>query len=905
VPNAAHNTLRIEGSSHVRLCANIDSVVLWAWPGHTERIRAVSQSDKVIPNHRLRRERELRNWSQEEVAEQIGTTFVTVSRWERGITVPSRYHRTKLCTLFGKSAEELGLSQYAPHSDPDDGGAAYPHWFLHEPRTQPSMPTVELSNTTLPPIIARGAQTLIGRKELLSQIKGQLLGGLSPVALMGLPGVGKTALAVALINDHEILNRFGDGVLWAGLGPQPNVLGLLGAWGAALGLTPTELSRLSGVEDRARAIRSVMGTRRMLLVIDDAWEAESGLAFKVGGPQCAYLFTTRFPAVALRVAGDAFTVVQELSDTEGVALLEQMAPEVVKSEPNDSRVLVSSVGGLPLALALMGRYLSVQAHSGQPRRVHGALDRLKRTTERLRLAEPTSPGERPPSLRASTYLSLEAVIEVSDQLLSEPARAALRALAIFPAKPNSFAEEAALAVSAASEDTLDALSDAGLLESSGPGRYTLHRTIADYARHRLTDAAPAERLVDHFVPFMEAHARDYPALDLESNNVLAALQVAHERGYHRALVRGVVAVAPYLKARGLYSVAETLLRRAEQCARALGDGGRLARIVMHLGRVAELEGEATRADELYAEGLRIAREIGDREATCAVLSYWGGAMVNYCDYERAERYIREGLTLARELGHQQRISVHLRLLGEIADSRGEYARGEALAQEGLVIAQEIGDWENVSALLQNLGAKAERCGSYDQAERHYADGLDAAHAIDHRQRISALLINRGSLATRRQRYDEATALNQEGLDLARLIGDRHGISSALRNLGVIARCQERHDAAEAFLSESLDVARTIGHPWLVSEALSEWGELLWQQQHVDKASARFQEALAIARKVQVHELVAMALYGLARIAAAHGDRAAGRQQGQESLDAYAAMGHARAREVSQWLATVQ
>jgi len=108
----------------------------------------------------------------------------------------------------------------------------------------------------------------------------------------------------------------------------------------------------------------------------------------------------------------------------------------------------------------------------------------------------------------------------------------------------------------------------------------------------------------------------------------------------------------------------------------------------------------------------------------------------------------------------------------------------------------------------------------------------------------------------------------------------------------------------AFLGESLDVARTIGHPWLVSEALSEWGELLWQQQHVDKASARFQEALAIARKIQVHELVATALYGLARIAAAHGDRAAGRQQGQESLDAYAAMGHARAREVSQWLATV-
>ena len=50
-----------------------------------------------------------------------------------------------------------------------------------------------------------------------------------------------------------------------------------------------------------------------------------------------------------------------------------------------------------------------------------------------------------------------------------------------------FAEEAALAVSQAPVEALDVLFDAGLLESSGAGRYTLHQTIADYANAHLAE----------------------------------------------------------------------------------------------------------------------------------------------------------------------------------------------------------------------------------------------------------------------------------------------------------------------------------------------------------------------------------------------------------------------------------
>src|SRR5579859_6310305 len=58
---------------------------------------------------RLRREREQRAWTQNEVAERIGTTQINISRWENGITFPGPYYRQKLGELFEKSIQELGL----------------------------------------------------------------------------------------------------------------------------------------------------------------------------------------------------------------------------------------------------------------------------------------------------------------------------------------------------------------------------------------------------------------------------------------------------------------------------------------------------------------------------------------------------------------------------------------------------------------------------------------------------------------------------------------------------------------------------------------------------------------------------------------------------------------------------
>lgn len=67
----------------------------------------------MAPNRRLRQARELRGWSQAKVAGQIGTDATTVSRWERGLFAPTPYFRERLCVLFGKNAEDLGLLETA------------------------------------------------------------------------------------------------------------------------------------------------------------------------------------------------------------------------------------------------------------------------------------------------------------------------------------------------------------------------------------------------------------------------------------------------------------------------------------------------------------------------------------------------------------------------------------------------------------------------------------------------------------------------------------------------------------------------------------------------------------------------------------------------------------------------
>ncbi len=491
----------------------------------------MKKDSKPVPNQRLREERELRGWSQKYVTDQIGVDPYYLSRWERGTATPSPHYRQKLCLLFGKNEKELGLLQEERSTSSEQLPAEAAVEGVSQAKglsISAALSALSGSKTVVRdpaiPIPSAEITQLVGRDEVLSQLKARLCSGSGSLstALNGLPGVGKTALAIALVHDTEVSNHFRDGILWSGLGPQPDVLALLSRWARLLGIDPTQVAGLTSIENLTTALHIAIGMRRILLVIDDAWDIEEALDFRVGGPRCSYLLMTRFPYIALRFAAEGAKIIQELSEHDGVRLLAQLAPRSVTSNPPAARALVRSVGGLPLALTIIGKHLRAQSLSGQPRRIQAAMERLRTAGERLRLSEPQAVLERSPNLPKGVPVSLQAVIGISEQQLDDQAKQTLSALGVFPAKPNSFSEEAALAVCQVPVETLDMLSDAGLLESGGPDRYTLHPTIADYAKMHLMDASAYARMAEYFASYVEAHKKDHALLEQESSNLYAA-----------------------------------------------------------------------------------------------------------------------------------------------------------------------------------------------------------------------------------------------------------------------------------------------------------------------------------------------------------------------------------------------
>jgi transcriptional regulator with XRE-family HTH domain len=468
----------------------------------------------------LRAERIQHGWSQAKLAEELGVDTRTVRRWERGQAIPFPYYRQKLSLLLGKTAEELGLpsdidednameeaSPLVTQSIPSD--TLTPTSFLADPAILPT-----LGNTT----------SLLGRDSLLLHVKEHLLAEDHPAftALHGLPGSGKTALAAALVVDQQIQAHFSDGILWAGLGEHPNVLGELARWGRLLGVTPTQVENIRSWEAWGRALRATIGTRRFLLVIEDAWSVEDALAFQIGGPQCCHMLTTRLSQIAFTFAQQGSIFVPQLQETDGLALLTRFVPHLVEQDLKGTRALVQAVDGLPLALTLMGSYLVFQSSIGQPQPMQRALAQLHDAEEHLRMSMPNVPGERSSNLAEAIPLCLHAALALSNQRLSQQAHTTLRTLATFPPKPSSFSEEEALAASQQPAETLDELCDAGLLESSGSDRYSLHQTVVSYIRTQSEVSIALQQQVNHDLQVYQ-QATDLQIQQQEMHSLIASL----------------------------------------------------------------------------------------------------------------------------------------------------------------------------------------------------------------------------------------------------------------------------------------------------------------------------------------------------------------------------------------------
>ena len=846
---------------------------------------------KPKANTRLKRERELRGWSQAKVAMELGIDPTTVGRWERGLSLPYPHFREKLCTLFGKSVRELGL--------------------LGE-KTDERYEQAEILHTLYPPLAfydhaiplqPGGSTAFVGRETLMARLKQQLRESeRSPlIGLNGLPGVGKTTIAVQLIHDKEVRAWFSDGILWAGLGPRPQIAGHLSRWATLLGVDATIVKQNDSNNVLTKRIRAAIGMRRMLLVIDDAWSLEDVLALSVGGPNCACLLTTRLPPLAL-ASHEAITV-PELDEDESLALLVRLASEEVTNEVPMLQKLVHSVGGLPLALTLMGSYLRVQTYNKQPRRLHMALQRLSDEKERLHLSKPLGVLDHHTALSYDTPLSLQSVIAISDQRLSEQARQALLALSVMPAKPRSFSEEAALAVSALPADALDELCDAGLLECTNSNRYTLHQTIADYARLHLHDIVPYRRLVTYFVQYVTEHQKDYRALGQESGNILTALDIAYEQEMKTEFVRGVNALSAFLCIRGLYGLAEPHLQRAHQLALSLSDTDGVLMSSQYLGEIAEKRGDYIQAKTYFQEGLLLARREQQYEHIVLLLAKLGNVAYHLGNEAQIEASIQECLALQRQHEDVVQVSLFLVTLGAGAVRRGNIAQADTYLQKGLALARQTKNEEQICLLLLHIGAVAEHSGDFVQAESVLEEGLALARHMKHYEYMVALLTVLGVTVEQRGMYEQTDAYFEEGLKLARQIANPMRTGILLAHLGRRAGEQSEYEKAKAYYQEALALGQRIAHVSLKLVVLNNWGGTYLQMHNLEAAALAFHEALALTPEGQ-HEFSARTYYGLARIAEGQHNFDEAKRFGEASLHAFEALGHHQAHEVRAWLNTL-
>jgi len=762
-------------------------------------------------------------------------------------------------------------------------------WLLH------------LQTPIIDPLIPPASLSLVGRDVELSHLKEHLRSE-AVISLNGLPGVGKTTLAVAVAHDPEIRTHFPDGVLWAPLGTTPDPFGQLRRWGALFGLHESQIDS-GNMDTLAQAVRNAIGQRHMLLILDDAWTMEDVLAFEIGGPHCAYLVTTRFSTVATQRARSELMVLSELSTEQSLDLLHLLAPQVVEGETSKTRALAEAVGGLPLALTLMGNYLRWQASSGQSRRIQQALERLNHAAARLHLSEPRGPLQRHPSFEAGQLLSLHAIIALTDQYLSEQARAALYALCVLPHKPDIFSRAATLAVGTCSTEVLDALIDTGLLESGGNGYYTLHQTIADYARLHLHGTAPHERLIQYAHDVLTTHRTDYELLDVESGTILAALEAAYTLGKKEELVRNVCDFTSYLLVRGNYSLAERHLQRAHDAAVALADDPGIITTFLYLGQIAQKQGNYEQAERDFQKALTLARKNNDPEYISAALNDLGSATWKQGNYTQAEAYLKEGLLLARQIEDAERMCDLLQALGAVAASRGDYLQSEAYLQEGVNLARQTGDKKRLCALLMSLGVTVSEQGEVAQGEISLQEGLALARAIGHKEWICAFLCNLGAAATVQERYAQAEMYQREGLSIARQIGHHEWMSMLLLNLGETAMAQEKYVQATLYFQETVKLVQHLGRPQLTARALYELGNLYLKQQEIEQAETTFQEMLDSIPQGDL-ELHALSRYGLARLSAAQGNFQKARQLGEASATAFESMKHHEAKQVRGWLASI-
>jgi tetratricopeptide (TPR) repeat protein len=521
----------------------------------------------------------------------------------------------------------------------------------------------------------------VGREALLEDMIRRLNGGENAaLSASGKGGVGKTTVAVAIAHSQAIYQHFTDGVLWAGLGPKPDVMSALASWGDAL---KTDVTGYVDADQRAWAIRNAIGLRRFLLVVDDAWQKEAALALRCGGPNCRHLLTTRDDTIARAFAGATGTErVPELEETPAFELLQQLAPEACATNPDAARRLARDVGGLPLVLELLGGYLGTPEHSLFPELIASAFTELTDPRRRLELAQ------RRLASRETQEITLRDVISLSLEGLPERAIHAFYALGSFAPKPESFSRKAAEAVTGADAATLAQLWSRNLLEYEN-GNFAVHQTIGDVAREHM-DREAQRRHATHYLDRTWEASYDWKSTEGDYGQITWAFDKIDSS---EQVFQYIWGFATYQRLKGLWRDALEWIYRGTCIAEEQDDTATLAVLLNNTGYAYYNLGEFKKALAHYMRALPLIRKVEDRASEAANLNNMGLVYDSLERYTKALECYERALPITCEIGDRRAEATTLGNIGTVYDALHKPERALRHHRRALPIHQKLGDRE--------------------------------------------------------------------------------------------------------------------------------------------------------------------------------------------------------------------
>jgi predicted ATPase len=596
--------------------------------------------------------------------------------------------------------------------------------------------------------------TFVGREQEIAEVQRQLA-TTHLLTLTGSPGVGKTRLALeaaARLRDCSAGSgqTYADGVWLVELAALADPALVPQTAAAALGLPENPCRPL--VQTLAEFIKP----KAMLLLLDNCEhliDACAALAESLlrACPRLRILATSR---EALRIAGETCWRVPSLTlpdprqpaRTDHLTAYEAVrlfldraaaaAPGFVLSDQNAPALaqVCQRLDGIPLAIELAAVRVKVLS----PGQIAARLD------DRFRLL---AAGSRMALPRQQT---LQALVDWSHDLLSEPERILFRRLSVFAGGWTLAAAEATCAFGVGTDagpevspeevlDLLGNLVDKSLVvvEQHLEGtRYRLLETLRQYAAEKLRAASEEEGVRrqhrDWFAGFVERQIERlsgpqqgevFARLEAEHDNLRAALDWCEvEPGGWEAGAQLADELRWFWGLRG--HVREGRERLDRLLALATERTAGRARALSAAGNLAQHVGEFDRAAALLEDSLEIWRELGDKRGAAVALARFGQLEQSRGDYDRAWMLLEESRRMCPDVGTVSGLDAPLAVyLAQVAKNRGDHARAIPLFEECLGQARARGDRHAASSVLRSLGELTQARGDYERAAEYLRESL--------------------------------------------------------------------------------------------------------------------------------------------------------------------------------------